>query len=215
MSVNPPFAEPPTALDGFAHIARKWDSVHSRWVAKVSPGEFYVTMHDEAIITVLGSCVSACVHDPVRRIGGMNHFMLPGIDASRDVAWGGADALETRYGVAAMENLVNELLKLGASKRHLELKLFGGGRVLDFAIHQIGNRNVDFVREFAAVEGLNVVAEDLGGSCPRKIMYFPATGRVLLKRLRPTQSETIIDREAAYRRSLDATEQTGEVCLFD
>ena len=116
----------PEVLPGFGHISRIWDSTQNLCASKILPGEYYVTCHDEIITTVLGSCVSACIRDPSTGVGGMNHFMLPGDTTKRLDQWAGRDSLATRYGIAAMETLVNDILKLNARKSRLELKLFGG-----------------------------------------------------------------------------------------
>ena len=100
-------------------------------MAKILPGEYFVTRHEEALSTVLGSCVAACMRDPKLRVGGMNHFMLPIDSGKGDGLWGdGPTGVATRYGSYAMEQLINELLKMGAKRERLEVKLFGGGKIL-------------------------------------------------------------------------------------
>src|ERR1700747_304267 len=124
------------------------------------PGRYYVTRGEEAISTVLGSCISACVRDPIRNVGGMNHFMLPE-DASSGAPNNWLDpavGLATRYGTYAMESLVNDLLKLGATRQRLEVKVFGGGRVLS-GMTDVGARNIAFVRNFLQLEGYHIIAE--------------------------------------------------------
>ncbi len=205
----------PKALSGFSHIARNWDSQNDISTAKILPGEYYVTTNDEMITTVLGSCVSACVRDPDTGVGGMNHFMLPGDNGKNHDKWGGADCLTTRYGVAAMETLINDILKQGSHKNRLELKLFGGGEVLQMETNNVGRQNVSFIREFVHVEGLLVAAEDLGGPYPRKINFFPKTGRVMVRRLRSIQKNVIADQEKCYASSLGKSDSPGEIDLFD
>lgn len=138
------------------------------WI-KILPGEYYVTRSNEAITTVLGSCIAACIRDPVTGIGGMNHFMLP------------------RCGSHAMQSLVNGVLKLGAHRDRLEVKLFGAGRILA-AITDVGARNIEFIRNYCKSEGLRVVAEDLGDICPRQVAFFPATGRARVRHLKPLEA---------------------------
>jgi chemotaxis protein CheD len=124
----PPRSE---ALRGFEAIQRYWDPAISCWSAKLLPGEFYVTRVAEAVTTVLGSCISACIRDLQLGVGGMNHFMLPEEAAGGSGAWHAANGgVSTRYGSYAMESLVNALLKLGARRERLEAKLFGGARIL-------------------------------------------------------------------------------------
>ena len=134
------------ALPGFEKVRRFWSPHAARWAAKILPGEFFVTAHDEVITTILGSCISACIRDPARGIGGMNHFMLPEDQTVGRNAWlEGAGSLATRYGSFAMESLVNELMKLGAERSRLEVKLFGGGRILA-TMSDVGAKNIEFVR---------------------------------------------------------------------
>ncbi len=207
-------AQPP-ALRGFEHLQRFWEPDTGRWTAKILPGEYYVTCHDEAITTVLGSCVSACVRDPARGVGGMNHFMLPEDAVGTGNRWlDPAVGLATRYGSYAMESLINDLMKLGASRQRLEFKLFGGGRILT-SMTDVGARNIDFVHSFIHIEGYKVAAQDVGGTQPRKIVYFPAAGRVKVKRLRAIENRSIADREQIYLESLGRQPDGGEVELFD
>lgn len=205
----------PPALRGFEHLQRFWEPDTDRWTAKILPGEYYVTCHDEAITTVLGSCVSACVRDPKRGVGGMNHFLLPqDSPASRNTWLDPAVRLATRYGSYAMESLINDLLKVGAARERLEIKLFGGGRVLT-SLTDVGARNIDFVHDFVRIEGLRIAAEDVGGTQPRKIVYFPAEGRVRVRKLRAIENRSIADREQIYLESLGRQPDGGEVELFE
>jgi chemotaxis protein CheD len=205
----------PAALPGFEHLQRFWEPETGRWTAKILPGEYYVTRSDEAITTVLGSCISACIRDPVEGVGGMNHFMLPEDTTSGRSSWKrAAVGLATRYGSHAMESLVNDLLKLGAARNRLEIKLFGGGRILA-SMTDVGQRNISFVRGYARIEGYAIAAEDLGGSQPRKIVYFPTQGRVRVRRLRAIENRSIGDRERIYLDALRQQPDGGEVELFD
>ena len=179
--------------------------------AKILPGEYYVTTHDMVLVTVLGSCVSACIRDRRTGTGGMNHFMLPdgGLD-SRDPL-----SSTARYGVFAMEILINELLKLDAQRADLEAKVFGGGNVMaGFTQANVGQRNATFVRDFLKTERIALLAEDLLDVHPRKVYYFPATGRVLVRKLRELHNDTISRRELDYRSQLNRTDVSGGVELF-
>lgn len=201
-------------LPGFEGIARYHDAKLGSDVAKLLPGEYYVTMHAETLVTVLGSCVSACVRDAAAHVGGMNHFMLPEGDA--DGRWAGQVdvTLATRYGNHAMESLLNEVFKRGGRRDRLEIKLFGGGRMLT-GMTDVGRRNIDFVHQFLATESLHARAEDLGGEQPRKIYYEPRTGAVRVRYLRVLSNDTIAEREREYRRRLEAeASQAGSVDLF-
>ena len=205
---------PPKALRGFTEINRYWDRQRNVYAAKILPGEYYVTVEDELIVTVLGSCVSACIRDPAMGVGGMNHFMLPSGGTSDRVFTRNSDA--TRYGNFAMEKLINDILKNGGRRDHLEIKLFGGGKVIEHMTEaDIGGRNIRFVREFIATEGLRVVAEDLGDIYPRKVVYEPKTGKVQVKKLRKIHNDTIVKREQSYRSKLDQKPLSGEIELFD
>jgi chemotaxis protein CheD len=200
---------------GFEHIQCGWDPQHECWTAKILPGEFFVTREPEGIVTVLGSCISACIRDPAVRIGGMNHFMLPEDSTGGKSAWMDADnGLSTRYGSFAMESLINELMKLGARRERLEVKLFGGGKILA-SMTDVGARNIAFAKRFLALEKLPVVAEDVGDVYPRRVVYFPATGLVRLKRLRALDGQTIASRERQYHTTLAAKPATSDVELFD
>ena len=181
------------------------------WAAKILPGELYVSMHGEMISTVLGSCVAACIRDVRKGIGGMNHFMLPE-PSEHSHGWGN-DNLTTRYGSWAMEALINEILKRGGTRDTLEVKLFGGGQIIE-NMTDIGARNILFVREFMKAEGLKIVAEDFGGSRPRKVLYFPDTGSVKLKRLNQVQNKTVFSRERDYAKRVNVEPTDGSVELF-
>ncbi len=209
-----PAPKPPRALRGFEHIGFYWDRRYGRFAAKLNPGEYYVTTEDHLIMTVLGSCVSACVRDAVLGVGGMNHFMLPANDdpesLARHVARSASAA--NRYGTFAMENLINDVLKHGGNRDRLEVKIFGGGKILN-SMADIGGKNIEFVREFLRTEGFRVSAEDVGDRFPRKIYYEPHSGRVQVKRLKQVESE-VVKREENYRRRIDRKPVGGAVELF-
>lgn len=202
----------PRALPGFGGINRYWDGVHGMYAAKLLPGEFYVTAQRETIVTVLGSCVSACVRDPVFGIGGMNHFMLPTSQGSGSWEANGLSA-STRYGSYAMEQLINEILKNGGSRNNLEVKLTGGGRILA-QMTDIGRKNISFVEDYVTTERLQVLSRDLGDIYPRKVYYTPTNGKMLVKKLRSLHNETIVARESRYLHEIEAAPVQGEVELF-
>lgn len=205
---------PAKALRGFGEINRYWDRQRKIYAAKILPGEYYVTVEDELIVTVLGSCVSACIRDPAMGVGGMNHFMLPSGAATTKLFSRNSDA--TRYGNFAMEKLINDILKNGGRRDHLEIKLFGGGKVIAHMTESdIGGRNIRFVREFISTEGLQAIAEDLGDIYPRKVVYHPKTGKVHVKKLRKVHNDTIAKREQSYRSKLEKKPLAGEIELFD
>ena len=204
----------PEALPGFEHVNRYWDKTMNVATAKIMPGEFYVSRNREMIVTVLGSCVSACIRDVELGIGGMNHFMLPQQGDHSTKNWGDSISSASRYGNWAMEFLINEILKLGGTRRNLEFKIFGGGNVLS-NMTDIGSRNISFVKNYIHQENFEIVAEDVGDTFARKILYFPDTGAVKLRKLRETTNNTLIQRELTYSRSLDSnSKSSGEVELF-
>jgi len=211
----PPDNRPlPATLPQFAHVSRYWDTHHQCFAARLLPGEYYVSTTHEIISTVLGSCVSACIRDVRIGVGGMNHFMLP-LDGSQGTsAWGAAVSAATRYGNVAMERLINDILKLGGRRENLELKLVGGGRVLAAMSTDIGARNIEFVRQYVHDEGFNVVAEDLGDIYPRKVVYFPDSGKIRVKRFSAATDQSLADRERRYLDELDSKSISGEVELF-
>jgi chemotaxis protein CheD len=210
-----PKSKLPAATPGFEHVKRYWDPGCDRWSAKILPGEYFVTRSDEAITTVLGSCIAACIRDPVTRIGGMNHFMLPEDGSPGKSAWTeGPEGLSTRYGSYAMESLINELMKLGARRDRLEIKLFGGGKILS-SMTDVGQKNIAFAKDFLKLEGFKIAAEDVGDVYPRRVLYFPATGVVMMKRLRALDVSAIAQRENIYKTRLAAKPAGDDVELFD
>lgn len=179
--------------------------------AKILPGEYYATSRDMLLVTVLGSCVAACIRDRTTGVGGMNHFMLPDSNQDADTMVG----LPTRYGTYAMEVLINQIMKIGAKRSNLEAKIFGGGNVLrGFTISNVGQKNSTFVKEFLALEKIPIVAEDLLDIYPRKVYFFPQSGRVLVKKLKSVHNNTIVDREKDYSSRLRQSKVEGDVELF-
>ena len=179
--------------------------------AKILPGEYYFTGKEMLIVTVLGSCVAACIRDRVSGVGGMNHFMLPdsGNDADSPLS------ASMRYGAYAMEVLINELLKAGARRENLEAKVFGGGNVLrGFTTINVGERNAQFVRDYLRAENVRITAEDLNDVHPRKVYYFPRTGKVLVKKLRQLNNYTLVKREQDYASRLKTSPVGGDIDLF-
>lgn len=155
---------------------------------KVLPGEYFVSNEDIIIMTVLGSCIAACIWDPRLKAGGMNHFMLPD----------GGDDNSGRYGTYAMELLVNEMIKMGCRREHMQAKIFGGGQVMhSFTTMNVGERNTHFVTEYLQTERIAVVSKDVLDIHPRKVCYFPATGKAMVKRLAHSHPEKLERQERA------------------
>jgi chemotaxis protein CheD len=173
---------------------------------KILPGQYHAGPGPGTITTVLGSCVSTCLWDPVARIGGMNHFMLPGDNAAPGSAW----AASARFGVYAMEVLINQMTRLGADRRRLVAKAFGGARVLaGFDTLDVGAKNAEFVLEFLRVEGIPVLAKDLLDVHPRKVHFFPDSGKVQVKRLNVAPNDSVQRREREYFSELSRKSGSG------
>ena len=172
-------------------------------------GEYRVSRDpSEVLSTVLGSCVAVCLWDPAAKVGGMNHFLLP-------AAPGQGDAKMLRYGAHAMEVLINTILKQGARRASLEAKVFGGGNVLEgLTVANVGPRNAAFVRAFLNTEGIPVRAHDLEDIYPRKVYFFPRTGRAMVRKLKSANDKGLIAREREYSRRLVTRPASGAVELF-
>lgn len=210
MIANPTY-EMPKALKGFENINRYWDKSRGTWGAKIMPGQYYVTIADEIISTVLGSCIAVCIRDKKLGIGGMNHFMLP---------VSGEDSVElsksndaARYGNYAMEHLINDILKNGGRRQFLELKIFGGGKILS-NMTDVGARNIEFIHEYVKTEGFTVLAEDTGDIYPRKVIYHPASGKAHVKRLKSMHNDTVVVRERTYMKDINQKPVQGDIELF-
>jgi chemotaxis protein CheD len=200
----------PRALPGFEGIRRYRDQL-GLVVAKLLPGDYYVTCEEEVLDTILGSCVSACIRNPRLRIGGMNHFMLPRPSGQGGDTWESLAGRANRYGSASMETLINRILKAGGTRGELEVKIFGGGRVLS-SLSDIGSHNVIFVRDYLKQEGLRVTSEDVGCDYPRHVQYFPMTGRVRVRNL--TARADIVTQEQQFLKRIEKTPVAGEIDLF-
>jgi chemotaxis protein CheD len=174
---------------------------------KVLPGEYFVYDEDIAIMTTLGSCIAACLWDRDKRVGGMNHFMLPDAGGSAD---GG------RYGSYAMELLINEMIKRGASRPTMEAKVFGGGAVISgMNTINVGERNTAFVMDYLRTERITVVSKDVMDIYPRKVCFLPASGKAMVKRLASTNTEMLVAQEKAASRAVAPVANAGgSVDLF-
>lgn len=188
-----------------------FDREHNSEAAKILPGEFYATGRNMVLVTVLGSCVCACIRDRVSGIGGMNHFMLPDSGQDRNNPLGES----ARYGTYAMEILINQLLKMGARRSNFEAKVFGGASVLrGFTVNNVGERNAEFVLQFLKTENIEIAAQDLLDINPRKVYFFPNSGLVRVRELKQVHNDTIISREAEYNMRLQHSKLEGDVELF-
>lgn len=218
MVAQPDTHQQPPVISEFDHINRYWDRVHGVWTAKILPGEFYISTHGEMICTVLGSCISACIRDKVKGIGGMNHFMLPQENEFSSDNWGSNPVTSaSRYGNWAMEYLINGILKRGGKKENLEVKVFGGGQMMA-SMTDIGQKNILFIYQYLSSEGLKMEAADVGDIYARKVLYFPDTGSVKVRRIKNVKNDTIMRREEEYKKHVvqdkPAASSGGDVELF-
>ncbi|MFN4036050.1 chemoreceptor glutamine deamidase CheD [Comamonas aquatica] len=215
-STGVPAPAPQAALERLRQRPRKpgeasffyYDHHFQYNAVKVLPGEYFVTGENMVICTVLGSCIAACLWDRNLNIGGMNHFMLPEGD-SNDVSG--------RYGSYAMEVLINEMIKLGARRESMQAKIFGGGQVMaNFSTMNVGERNTDFVTQYLHTERIPIVSEDVLDIYPRKVVYFPMTGKAMVKRLAHAHPEALVEQERARGSAaqLAKTNAGGSVDLF-
>lgn len=174
---------------------------------KVLPGEYFVSNENLVIMTVLGSCIAACLWDSRMRVGGMNHFMLPDGD-SLDVSG--------RYGSYAMELLMNEMFKFGARRETMQAKIFGGAQVMhNFTTMNVGERNTNFVVNYLRAERIPVISEDVLDIYPRKVCYFPSTGKAMVKRLAHSHPEKLVAQDKLGNAATVAkATQGGSVDLF-
>ncbi|MEH0689286.1 chemotaxis protein CheD [Vibrio cholerae] len=198
--------------NGACHVSRFYHPIREKHFVKVYPGGVYCSeASDELIVTGLGSCISACMWDPVTRIGGMNHFLLPFENRSQIKSWqpSALDSSASRYGCYAMEMLINQLIGLGARRHRLVVKLFGGAQMLGKE-SMIGEKNVSFILSYVEREQLDVVAQDLGGMEPRKILFDPSIGKVWLKRVPFSEVHTVHQQESTYAYKLEHERDNGD-----
>jgi chemotaxis protein CheD len=178
-------------------------------IVKIFSGDWHVSTNpNEMLTTILGSCVAACVRDPVAGVGGMNHFLLPGDESTPSPL---SDA--ARYGVFAMEKLINAILHWGGERERLEFKVFGGGNVTNNSA-RIGSKNAAFIRQFLQDEGFTVTCEDLEGDLPRRVHYFPVSGKVMMRRLQRREDFKVVEEEKRYTNTIASRPVEGAIDLF-
>lgn len=207
---------PLTSASGPARLPPSASLVHrlkhtGKPSVKVLPGGHYVGYGECAIVTTLGSCVAVCMRDPYAGVAGMNHFMLPDARPGH----GGDEQLSARYGVNAMELLINALLQRGGQLSRMEVKLFGGGHVLHAMSNDIGQQNIDFIHQFMHTEGLTVQAQDVGGDCSRRLIYDVTSGKVRVKQMNRGGSDLVAQRDLSYIRHFGHEPVYGSIELFD
>jgi chemotaxis protein CheD len=149
-------------------------ALEGRPVIHLCTGAVYVSDRRVAIRTLLGSCVSACLYDPVARRGGLNHFVLPALPGDTG----------TRYGFEAMEHLIEECVRIGALRSRLQAKVFGGGHMIGgLSGESVSSRNIAFIRRFLEAAEMPIAAEQLGGEGARELYFFPDNGRTFVRHI--------------------------------
>ena len=182
-----------------------YDAHFKNDAVKILPGEYFVHNEDMLIMTTLGSCIAACLYDRNAKVGGMNHFMLP--DGAGESG---------RYGSYAMELLINEMMKRGASRMTMEAKVFGGGQVVSgMTTMNVGERNTNFVMDYLKTERIPIVSKDVLDVYPRKVCFLPGSGKAMVKRLAPTNTDALLAQDrAAAQKAVPANTGGGSVDLF-
>jgi len=204
----------PPSIPGFDHISREWRQQHGKIVARIMPGQFYVTDQDEMIVTVLGSCIAACIRDSEQGIGGMNHFMLPEMTGNKlQIQSEALVSQAMRYGNYAMEHLINTILSYGGKRKNLEVKVFGGGKIIE-SLGDTGQRNIDFILDYINTEALRMVSHDLGDIYPRQVHYFPKTGRARVRKLKTLHTDQLVISETHYKKRIQNESIEGQIELF-
>lgn len=209
--MSPALSKPPALPANPAGRGAYQDRRFKLPLISLMPGGCDVSRGETGFTTVLGSCVAACIWDEQRGIGGMNHFLLPeggDIDPAHS-GW----AKAARYGNHAMELLINRVLESGARRENLVAKVFGGGAVVASVSNLVGERNAEFVRRYLVVEDIPILAEDLGGSQPRQVYFFPASGEAFVKKLKSADSQLIL-REMNFAQKVQKDEPQGSIFLF-
>jgi chemotaxis protein CheD len=214
---GPPLGRPPagapTRLERLKGQPRKpgeasfffYDAHFKNDAVKVLPGEYFVDTEDMLVMTTLGSCIAACLWDRQARVGGMNHFRLP--EGSGDSG---------RYGSYAMELLINEMMKRGATRQTMEAKIFGGGAVISgMNTINVGERNTNFVLDYLKLERIPIVSKDVLDIYPRKVCFLPASGKAMVKRLQPSNAEALVAQDkAAAQKAVPQSTGGGSIDLF-
>jgi chemotaxis protein CheD len=177
-------------------------------IIRVDPGEFYISQADELIYTRLGSCVAACIWDPIAGVGGLNHFLVPEKRSQNE--WKQLTSFSCRYGNWAMEQLINAILSKGGNRKRLQAKVFGGAQMTPHISIQIGQANIDFVRHYLGLENIPIVSEDMGGILPRKVLFHPLSGKALMKSLPMSIVSKVNHQEQDYLQALDKDDQRSQ-----
>ncbi|HCL56913.1 MAG TPA: hypothetical protein DHW82_07890 [Spirochaetia bacterium] len=183
-------------------MTRKFDRKLEKEVITIYPGEYAVAKEDIYIYTVLGSCISVALYDEKNQVGGLNHFMLSGIEDIMNMQEDHFLNQSTRYGMAAMEVLVNSVMKLGGDRKHFKAKVFGGAKMIKSELldNSVPVNNIDFVKWFLKSENISLEGSDIGGESARKIYFNPFSGKVFLKHIVPSMLE--MKDEISYQKKI-------------
>jgi chemotaxis protein CheD len=180
---------------------------------EIFAGDFYATTKKDVILTtLLGSCISVCIRDKLSGVVGMNHFMLPGTIKTDEILY----SEDARYGINAMELLINNMMKLGAKRDNLEAKVFGGGKILGTSLNNVAKTNIEFVRLYLQIEEIPIIASNVGGNYGRKIFLFSDTFVVYLKRIEynKTLDEAVAREKEFFKWMKLQREKEGDLTLF-
>jgi len=192
-----------------------WDHRFQRHTIKLLPGDFDVVNGKEMLVTVLGSCIAACIRDTKSGIGGMNHFLLPTEKKKGQTNnWNDYNCEATRYGDLAMEQFINNIISMGGKRENFEAKIFGGAQMFTTTLSDVGAQNIAFVNEYLKTEKIRITKDDTAGTNARKVYYIPSTGEVFLKRITRTNNNTIENRERKYLKEAAHTKTTAEISFF-
>ncbi|MFW6022305.1 MAG: chemoreceptor glutamine deamidase CheD [Halanaerobiaceae bacterium] len=190
-----------------------YDNKSQRRVYEIFAGEYLAVSENKVILkTLLGSCISVCLRDEVSGISGINHFMLPGLNMKRGII----ESSDARYGMHAMELLINDMIKRGSRRKYIKAKVFGGASVLNINMNDIAYANIRFIKEYLNMEGITVVSSDLGGRRGRKIYFLPDAFTVYLKRIDSVNilRKTINQEKEYYKKLQKENKKSGEITLF-
>ncbi|MFN5382242.1 MAG: chemotaxis protein CheD [Alphaproteobacteria bacterium] len=198
--------------DYYSGPDRYYDQVNENTVIKLYSGGYYASKTaGELVVTILGSCIACCMYDPINKVGGINHFLVPGLDSVH------SNSSSARYGINAMELMINDMVKVGGQKRHMVAKIFGGAKMIDIT-SRIGEKNISFVEDFLQNEGIAIVASDVGGSCPRRVHFELKTGKVKIRKLIRIEDLKVVEKEKQYinevKEKPKASEKNDDIVLF-
>ncbi len=181
---------------------------------EIFAGDFYATKEQGVVLTtLLGSCISVCMKDRVTGIVGINHFMLPGTVRLEEIIFNE----DARYGINAMEKMINSMMKLGAKRASLQAKVFGGGRVLDTKLNNVAQSNMEFAMAYLEMETIPVLKSDVGGNFGRKLYFFPENYAVYLKKVHYQKTlSSAVERDRQFYQWMQKQRKTeSDLTLFN